>query len=333
MINKLLGTRTVSSKFLVGIPLIIVAIALVVLIVRAFMPHNVELSGMMEVNGIDIASKIPGRIDTIYVHEGERVVKGQILAHLESKEMDAKVEQARGLMDAAHAKYEMALHGARSEEREAVENFFLQASHQYDLAEKTWNRINALYKDSVVSTQEKDQIEFQYKAAKEQMEAARAKYDMVIKGTRQEEIDGARSLFYQAENGYKEAMAYAKELDIVSPASGEIEKIVSDAGEIIASGYPVITLINPDNAYAVLHVREDLMPMIKMNGEHQIAITALGGKTYPFTITYIAPMGEFTTWKPTKQKGEFDLKTFEVHLRSTSPIENLRPGMTVNVSF
>jgi HlyD family secretion protein len=331
--NNKFGSKRLSSKFLIGIPVAIIIIALVVLIVRALLPSETVISGMIEINEIDVASKIPGRIDTIFVHEGEHVVKGQVLAHLESKEMDAKVEQARGLMEAARAKYEMALHGARPEEREAVEKLFLQASHQYELAEKTWNRINVLYKDSVVSTQEKDQIEFQYKAAKEQMEAARAKYDMVVKGTRQEEIDGARSLFHQAENGYKEALAYAQELNMVSPCDGEIEKLVSDPGEIISSGYPVITMINRQDAYAVLHVREDLMPKVKMHDEHKVTITALGDKPYTFAVTYISPMGEFTTWKPTKQKGEFDLKTFEVHLRSSSPIENLRPGMSVNISF
>lgn len=314
------------------IPVLIATIAGAVLVGRSTTGPELVITGIVETNEIDVASKIPGRIDSILVNEGDMVKKGQILARLESKEMDAKLEQARGVMNAAQSKMQMALNGARPEEKEAVLKLYQQAQHQYELAGKTWTRIQSLYNDQVISSQEKDQVEFQYKAAKEQMEAARAKYEMVMNGARSEEKTGAEALFYQAQNTYNEAMAYHRELFLVSPVDGEVSKKISDPGEIVASGYPLFTLFNPKDIWVVLQIREDQMVSFKKGRLLKGRVPALGNKYVDFRVSYIAPMAEFATWKATNQKGDFDLKTFEVHLRSASPVEDMRPGMTVNIS-
>jgi HlyD family secretion protein len=225
------------------------------------------------------------------------------------------------------------LHGARIEEKEGVEKLYQQAKAQYELASKTWGRIERIYRDSLISTQDRDQAEFQYKAAHDQMDAAKAKYDMVMKGARSEEIDGATELFHQAENGYREALAYQQELRLVSPLDGEISKRITDPGEIIASGYPVFSVVNPNDTWVVLQVKEDEMRNIRKGSRFSGRVRALGETSYQFEVTYIAVMADFATWKPTNQKGDFDVKTFEIHLRSTQPIDGMRPGMTVNIEL
>lgn len=321
------------SRWYVYIPIIIAAAAVVVLIIRAVKPEKNVITGMIEIDEIDVASKIPGRVDSVFVHEGDKVIKGQVLARLESKEIDAKVEQARGAMNAAKAKYDMALKGARSEEIEAVEKLYMQAVHQYELAEKTFERIQKVYQDSVVSTQERDQVEFQYMAAKEQMEAARARYDMVLKGAREEEIRAAQGLFHQAENAYNEAVAYQAETGLKSPIDGEISKKIVSAGEMAAAGYPLFTVINPDDVWIVVQIREDKMSNVKMGGPVKVVIPAEGSDKHDAKVTYIAAMADFATWKATNQKGDFDLKTFEIHVRLDQPLPGLRAGMTAHVEF
>jgi len=315
------------------IPVIIVVVSVTVLIIRAIIPDKEIVTGMVEVDEIDVASKIPGRIDSLFVEEGDMVSRGRILAKLQSKEMDAKVEQARGAMEAARAKLDMAVKGARPEEKEAVEKQYRQTVHQYELAEKTFNRIQEVYQDSVVSTQERDQVEFQYLAAKEQMEAASAKYQMVLKGAREEEIRGARGLFHQAENAYAEAKAYQEETELVSPIDGQISSKIAGAGEMAAAGYPLFTVINPDDVWIVVQLREDEMEHVKMGGTALAVFPALGEDEHEVKVTHIAAMADFATWKATNQKGEFDLKTFEIHLRPEKPIPGLRSGMTARVEF
>ncbi len=321
------------SRWIIYIPVVIAVAALAVIIVRAIIPDKEIVTGMAEVDEIDVSSKIPGRVDTIFVAEGDQVTKEQILARLQSDEIDAKVEQARGAMEAARAKLDMAISGARPEEKEAVEKLYMEAVHQYELAKKTYDRIQKVYQDSVISTQERDRVEFQYLAAKEQMEAANAKYQMVLKGAREEEIRGAQGLFHQAENAYNEAISYQKETELISPISGEVSKKIVSAGEMVAAGYPVFTIINPDDVWIVVQLREDKMERVKMGSATRIVIPAIDSEEHPARVTYIAPMADFATWKATNQKGDFDLKTFEIHLRPESKIPGLRPGMTARVQL
>jgi HlyD family secretion protein len=320
-----------KTKIILSIPIIIAIVSVVVLVTRASSEKELIITGIVESTDVDVASKIAGRIDTIFVDEGQTVTKGQVLAFLESKEMDAKVAETKSLMDAAKSKYDMALNGARPEEKEAVHKLFNQSQYQFDLANKTYARFQNLYRDSVVSAQEKDQVEFQYKAAREQMEAAKAKLTMVLKGARSEEIAGAEALFQQAQNGYKEVLAYQQELTIKAPMTGELSKKIVDPGEVIASGYPIFTITNLSDSWVVLQLREDYMAKVKIGSTFHGTIPALGNVKADFQVTYIAPMGDFANWKPTNQKGDFDLKTFEVKLKPKGSVTGLRPGMTVNI--
>lgn len=317
------------SKIILSIPVVIVIIALVVVILHIVAPEKTEYYGVTETTQIDVSSKLPGRIDSVFVKEGEWVKKGDILARLESKEMDAKVEQARGAMEAARQKMLMAQRGARPEEKETAEKLYQQAKAQYEFAEKTWNRIQRIFRDSLISTQERDQAEFQYIAAREQMEAARARYEMVQRGARSEEVAAATALYHQALNAYNEACAYQKELFLKSPADGEVYKIIVDEGEMIAAGYPVITIVKPADAWVVFQLREDQMKDVVQGKRFDGRIRALADEHHEFIVTYLAPMSDFATWKPTHQKGDFDLKTFEIHARPVTPVPNLRAGMTV----
>ncbi len=323
----------VRTKIILAIPVVILIVALVVIILNSLMSDKVQYFGVTETTQVDVASKLAGRIDSIYVKEGDRVVKGQILARLESKEMDARVAQARSAMEAARQKLIMAQRGARPEEKEAAEKLYLQAKAQFEFAEKTFRRIERIYKDSLISSQERDQAEFQYLAAREQMEAARARYEMVQRGARSEEIAAAEALYNQACNVYNEACAYHKELFLVSPCDGEVYEIVADEGEMIVAGYPVVTIVKPRDIWVVIQLREDLMKNIVVGTKLNGRVRALADENHEFVVTYIAPMSDFATWKPTHQKGDFDLKTFEVRVRPVKPVSHLRAGMTVILSL
>ena len=320
-----------NTKIIAGIIGIVVIVVIAILILADSSKEEL-LTGLVETNEIDVSSKIPGRLERILVTEGDFVHKGDTLAILESKEFDAKLEQGKGIMGAALSKYQMAENGARPEEIDAAKNLYIQASEQYNLAQKTYARVEKLYKEEVLSAQEKDQSEAQFKAAKAMMDAAKDRYDMAKKGARVEEIAGAKSLYQQAENTFNEIEAYHKELIIKSPIDGEIYKKLNDPGEIISAGFPVLTLIDPTDYYVAISVKEDLLSKVHNGSMLDVEIPALGKKV-SLKVYYIAPMADYATWKATHEKGSFDLKTFEVRLRPESKIEGLRLGMTVRLAI
>jgi HlyD family secretion protein len=320
-----------KEYIILSIPVTLIIGAILFLLFKSPDREN-SIQGIVETIEIDVASKIPGRVSEILVKEGDKISKGEILARLESKEMTAKLEQAKGMFQAASEKYNMAKKGAREEEKRGAQKLYQQAKYQFDYASTTWNRFQKLFAEKVISTQERDEMEFKFNAAREQMEAAKAKYDMALNGARPEEIIAAQGLMHQAENGVKEAEAYFNELEIKAPADGELSKLIVDNGEIVSSGYPVATIINPNEYYVVLQVREDYLSNFEMNKIFKGVIKA-GNKKEKFQVYFIAPMGDFASWKPTNQKGDFDLKTFEVRLKPMNKISTLRPGMSVNIEL
>ena len=321
-----------TSQLIFLIPIVIVLTAIIFWASGINEDEN-YIIGIVEIDQVDVASKIPGRIEEMFAKEGDKVKKGDVLARLESKEIDAKVGQATGAMEAAKSKLRLVKKGARKEEKFAAEKMRMQAKHQLDYASKTRERFTNLLQDSVISQQEYDEIDFKYNVAKEQLAIADAKLAMVMEGAREEEISAVKGLVKQAENAYNEAMAYYKELEVVSPIDGEVVSKIADAGEIIASGYPLFSVVNPENYYVVLQIREDELGEFKMGEVFEATIPAFDNQQYKFGVSYISSMGAFATWKPTNRKGDFDLKTFEVHLRSEEKIENIRSGMTVKINL
>ena len=90
-----------------------------------------------------------------------------------------------------------------------------------------------------------------------------------------------------------------------------------------------MSLVVLDDSYVVFNVREDLMPHFRMGKRFVASVPALARNDVPLEVYYISPLGSFATWKSTKQAGSYDMRTFEVRLRPATPVEGMRPGMTV----
>ncbi|MFA7330596.1 MAG: efflux RND transporter periplasmic adaptor subunit [Candidatus Delongbacteria bacterium] len=293
-------------------------------------PHQV---GLVEMAEIDVASKIPGRVDCVLVQEGQWVERGRLLAVIRSDEIEARVEQARGLLEAAEARLRMARSGARPEEIRAMASQLESARAQFELAEKTWSRVQAVYADSVISTQERDEVEFKYRAAREQLETGRAKLDLVRKGARDEEIEAARALAHQAANALAEAQAYQRETRLTAPRAGRVHSLVLDAGELAATGVPVVTLVDTTDVWVVLQLREDQLQGAAGGRRVTGSLPALGGRRAEFEVTRVAVLADFATWRSTSRKGDLDLRSFEVQLRPRTALAGLRAGMSVRLAW
>ncbi len=316
---------------LFSIPLVIILIALIFLLIRLFAPKREIMTGTIETTVINAASLLPGRIDSIYVDRGDAVEKGQVLAKLNADIMNAKLGQAGGVLQAAEGLVEKAEHGARIQQIQAARNQYEMAKSQYQFAEKTYRRLQVLFADSIISKQDMDEMEFKYQAAKEQMEAAKSIYDMAKEGARKEDIKSAKGMYAQAKNVYNEAKTFYKDLYIKAPVSGEISNKIAEEGEVVSAGYPVFTIQVPQDNHVILNVREDKLSHFRKGARMKGKLIALDNNEFDFEVSFLSPLADFATWAPTREKGEFDLKTFEVHLKPLEDIPDLRPGMTVQI--
>ena len=313
------------------IPILIIAFAIVFFIVKANSKKPIVYSGMLETTEINVASEISGRVHTVLVAKGSTVQKGQILATLEPDILNAKKGQAQGMVNAARSLYNKAEFGARKEEINALENQYQMAKSQFEFAEKTYKRFQALYADSIISKQEMDEIQFKYDAAKEQMNAAKSVWSMAKTGARKEDVSAAYGSYESAQSVYNEVEAFYDELQITAPKSGIISNQIAEEGEVMAAGYPIVTIQIPENIYAILNVREDHLADFKIDQIYTAVVPGLNNESVDFKVSYMAPMADFATWVPVKAKGEYELKTFEIHLTPQNRITELKPGMSIQI--
>lgn len=296
-------------------------------------PLPLEIQGEIEATQFRVASKIPGRIDSIAVKRGQKVAKGDFLFSISSPEIDAKLMQVTAMRNAAQAQSLKAQNGAQTEDIAAAYNLYVKAEAAARLYEKTFVRVENLFKEGVVSEQKRDEAETQAKSGRETANAAKVQWEKAVKGARFEDKRSAQELVNQAEGGIKEVEAYLAETLVKAPASGEVANIVSERGELVPTGYPVITLVDLEDCWVTLYVREDLMKDVRMGSEIKATIPALGNKEVILKVNYISPLADFATWTATKTSGGFDMKSFEIHAVPMTPIDGLRPGMSVLVNW
>lgn len=316
------------------VPVLIIIIGIFLLfLLKPNENENRVFVGLFETTEIRVASEVPGRIETIYVKLGDQVKKGQLLATIESDILDAKIQQAEGMFDAAKSVSDKANSGARSQELSAVEDKYKMAESQYSFAEKSFKRLEAMSKDSLISQQQMDEITFKRDAAFDQMNAAKYMFEMAKEGARIEDKKAAKGQMNAAGGKVSEAKAYYKELEVYAPVSGEISSKLAQESEVMPAGYPIFTIQKLEEIYAVIHVREDFLKDFAMGKEISGNLPAFNNESHLFKVTYIAPMADFADWVPTADKGRLDMKTFEIHLTPSEKTEGLRPGMSLNIQF
>ncbi|AIL70566.1 membrane-fusion protein [Vibrio vulnificus] len=299
---------------------------------QAYQPEPVRLQGMIEAQQYSISSKVPGRIDQVLVRKGENITKGQLVFTLHSPEIEAKLEQAKAGEKAADALAQEAEKGARSQQIQAAKDQWLKAKAAADLMEKTYQRVNNLYNDGVVAEQKRDEAMTQWQAAKYTESAAFQMYEMAKEGVRDETKLAAAEKARMAAGAVAEVEAYANDTRIESWFDGEVSQVLLQSGELAPQGFPVVTVIDTQDAWAVLNVREDLLKYFQKDHTFSAYLPALDKKV-EFKVSHIAVMGDFATWRGTDASKGFDLRTFEVEARPVTPVNDLRMGMSLVVEL
>ena len=304
-----------KKQLLLLISLIILAIVLISLGIYVFQHVNsMVLQGEVEVKTVDLSSKVTGRVEKINIKKGDRVKKGDVLVELDTPEINAKAEQADATLALAMAQQEKAYNGARSEQ-------IAMAKASLDLAKKTYDRLNRLHDEGVIPTQKLDEAYSKYSAAKEN-------YEMLVRGSRIEDKLSASANVKKAQGVNREVASYLKENKIVSPINGVITEVTIEEGELVGAGYPIVTVIDDEDCWVTFNLREDLLSKIKNGTEFDVQIPATGKEKIKVKVNYISAMGNFATWRATKAKGDFDMKTFEVRAVPVEPVKDLRAGMS-----
>ena len=286
------------------------------------------IQGQVEVSEYRVSSKVPGRILEIRVKEGDYVNVGDTLAILDAPEVRAKMTQAQSAENAAAAMDEMANNGARQEQVRGAFAVLQQAKAGLDIAQKSYNRVQRLFDEGVMTAQKRDEAFANYKALEAQVKAAQSQYDMARNGARTEEKKAAAAQVNRAKGAVAEVNSYIHETMQIAQMAGEVSDVYPKVGELIGTGSPIMSVSLMNDIWGTFNVREDQLDGMKV-GSIVTAFVPAFKKEIRMKVYYIKDQGSYAVWKATKSNGQYDLKTFEVKARPMDKLEGLRPGMSL----
>lgn len=286
------------------------------------------IQGQVEVSEYRVSSKVPGRILEIRVKEGDYVNVGDTLAILDAPEVRAKMTQAQSAENAAAAMDEMANNGARQEQVRGAFAVLQQAKAGLEIAQKSYNRVQRLYDEGVMTAQKRDEAFANYKALEAQVKAAQSQYDMARNGVRSEEKKAAAAQVNRAKGAVAEVNSYIHETMQIAQMAGEVSDVYPKVGELVGTGSPIMSVSLMNDIWGTFNVREDQLDGMKV-GSIVTAFVPAFKKEIRMKVYYIKDQGSYAVWKATKSNGQYDLKTFEVKARPMDKLEGLRPGMSL----
>ena len=314
-------------KKYIGLIVLIILVLLVIFAVKS--NHQMIVQGEIDTKTVDLSSKITGRVKEIKVQKGDTVKKGDILVILDTPDIEAKSAQADAAIELAQSKELEVNNGARSEQKTIALNTLKRAQSSLALAEKTYNRVKNLNAEGVVSNQKADEAFTAYQKAQQDVLIAQNNYNMLENGSRYEDKLMASANVKKAKSTKNEVQSYLNENVIKSPIDGQVTELSVEEGELVGAGYTIITIVDLNDNWAVFNLREDMLPKIKMGTEFFVKVPAIGKTPIKVKVAYISAMGNFATWRATKIRGDFDLKTFEIHAKPVDANPDLRAGMSV----
>ena len=286
------------------------------------------IQGQIEVTEYRVSSKVPGRILELRVKEGDYVKVGDTLAIIDAPDVMAKMTQAQGAENAAAAMSEMAENGARKEQVRGAYEVLQQAKAGLEIAEKSYQRVQRLFDEGVMTAQKRDETFANYKAMEAQVKAAQSQYDMVSNGARREERRAAAAQVERSRGAVAEVGSYINETIQRAQVEGEISEVYPHMGELIGTGSPIMSISVLNDIWGTFNIREDQLGGMKVGDEITAYVPAFD-KNVRMKIYFIKDQGSYAVWKATKAKGQYDLKTFEVRAKPIDKLEGLRPGMSL----
>lgn len=320
-------TKKDKALMLTVLIVIIVLVALAIVGFICLKPGPDTVQGQGEATEIRISGKLPGRVEEIYVEEGQHVNAGDTLVRIVSTLVEAKLAQAQAMESAAQAANSKVDAGTRPQIVQGAKELWVQAQAASGITKKTYDRMQTLFEKGVISEQKRDEAKAAYDAAKAGEAAAKSQYELAVSGAQKQDKEASSAMVEVAKGSIKEVDALLEDEYLVAPYDGEITVVYPNVSELVATGAPIMTL-QKDDHWAVFNVRETMLKDISLGTKLKVWIPALD-KRLDMKVFYIKDLGTYANWQATKATGDYDARTFQIKCRAEKPVENFRPGMSV----
>ncbi len=280
-------------------------------------PGN-RVSGTIETDGVRVASRYGGRVEKISAQEGDSLQAGQVIAELDAAELPAR----RTRLAAQLADLEA---GPRREEIAAVKAEWEAQSANLDQARTDAKRAEDLFAQKTISVTERDQLATRAQWQEKTAAAAKSRYDLLLAGTRPEQITQARAQLAELDT-------QLREMKIVAPSDSVLEVLNVKVGDVLAPNQGIATLLLTNHIWVRVFVPEPWLGHIKLGETAQVRVDSFAGKDFAGVVEQINRAAEFTP-RNVQTVDERIKQVFGVKVRLDNASNDLRAGMSAEVVF
>ncbi len=320
------------------IPLIVIAVAALFAAYTLVLKNNGEdpdkifASGTIETTDADMSFMVGGILSVRKADEGDRVIRGSIIAQLDKREAEAKLRQAEAAAETAASRLSDLNVGYRAPEiAEANAQVAQYAANWKNLKDEAL-RSEKLFNGGAISRQRLERDKTAAEVAEAQMEAARKKLELLRSGFREKSIDTAANQLKEAKAAVDAAKTVVSYHEMVSPMEAVVSKVYSEPGEMVPAGKPVLTLTSLEKPRVRVYVPEYRIGRIMLGQKADITVDSFPDKKFAASVTFISPEAEFTP--KTVQTAEERVKlVFAVEVTAENNEGLLKPGMPADVTI
>jgi HlyD family secretion protein len=304
---------------------IVALLALVVSLSACAKSNEIRGHGTLEIDEIDVASLVGGRVARLYVDEGDTVRAGDTLAVLDRGEVTAGLEAQAAQAERAMAQYRDIRSGPRTPELIAARSELAAATSAAEVAERDHRRALELLEGSVISAAEADRAKSARDAAVARRDAAREQLRMLEQGSRRGQVEAAASGAEAARAEFLASRSRAGELVLTAPSDGVVLLRNFDRGEIAAPGQPVVTLGDPDRLWMRVYIAAPDLPRVRRGAAVEVKVQGVA-KSFAGRVSEIATAAEFTPRTALTEEERANL-VFGVKVRIDPTGGGLQPGL------
>ncbi|MBN9047403.1 MAG: HlyD family efflux transporter periplasmic adaptor subunit [Rhizobiales bacterium] len=255
-------------------------------------------NGRIEAVEIDVSTKSPGRIREILADEGDFVKAGDVLARMDTDQLESQRRQAEAQLRRAQIGIDTAksLVTQREAEHVAAEATVAQRAAQLDAAQRRLVRSRALAQSNTVSQQVFDDDRASEQGAQAALGAAKAQLaaaEAAIGSARAQVVD-AEAAVDAAKAAIASIVADINDATLTSPKPGRVQYRVAEPGEVLSAGGRVLNLVDLSDVYMTFFLPTAQAGRVGLGADARIVLDAAPQYVIPAKISFVADVAQFT---------------------------------------
>lgn len=292
---------------------------------------GIRASGTVEATDADLGFQMAGRIAAIQVREGDSVRAGLEVARLDTEELAARRASAEAQVQGAQALLAELERGARPGEIAEGRAGLRQAEERRDDAVRDMERARRLFEGGAVSQEVLDKARTAAQVAEAGVDQARERLQLLEEGPRTERVAAQRAMVSQAEAAVRQIDAALRNASITAPFAGVVTLRHREPGETVSPGAPVLTVMDPEDRWVRIYVREDRIGQVRIGQTASITSDTYPEREYEGEVIFIASEAEFTPRNVQTTEERVKL-VYAIKVRITGdPSHDLKPGIPADV--